>query len=172
MSYSPISKSEDAAHASGDSGAFVLAVRQDTASALAGTSGDYAPLEVDSLGRLHVTHSATPSIFQAVLNDVDIAVKGSAGVFYSVHVTNINAAVRYFQLHNKATAPAGGDTAVISIPIPAGSATVPGVLSLGRDFFGLGGFSFATGISVGISTVAATFTAATTTDHTIAGSYL
>lgn len=172
MSYSPISKSEDAAHASGDSGAFVLAVRQDTAAALAGTSGDYAPLEVDSLGRLHVTHSATPSVFNATLTDVDIAVKASAGVLYSIHVTNINAAVRYLQIFNQTTAPAGGNTPFISIPIPAGSSTAPSAVSLGRDFFGLGGIAHATGIAVGISTTSATFTAATTTDHTIAGTYL
>lgn len=49
-----ISKAEDAAHSSGDKGVMALAVRKDTAAALAGTDGDYAPLEVDANGRLHV----------------------------------------------------------------------------------------------------------------------
>lgn len=55
MTYLDISKAEDAAHSSGDGGVQILAVRKDTAEALAGTAGDYAPLEVDALGRLHVS---------------------------------------------------------------------------------------------------------------------
>ena len=45
---------EDAAHSSGDKGIFALAVRKDTATALAGTDGDYSPLLTDADGRLHV----------------------------------------------------------------------------------------------------------------------
>lgn len=45
---------EDDAHASGDKGSFILAVRNDVEGALAGTDGDYAPLQVDALGRLRV----------------------------------------------------------------------------------------------------------------------
>lgn len=54
---------EDAAHADGDAGIMALAVRKDTAAALAGTDGDYAPLEVDAAGKLHVNvgESALPS---------------------------------------------------------------------------------------------------------------
>lgn len=54
-----IAKAEDAAHASGDKGYMLLAVRKDTAAALAGADGDYIPLIVDSLGRLHVTSTAS-----------------------------------------------------------------------------------------------------------------
>lgn len=49
-----LGKAEDEAHSSGDGGVMALAVRKDTAAALAGTDGDYAPLEVDANGRLHV----------------------------------------------------------------------------------------------------------------------
>lgn len=49
-----LSKAEDAAHASGDTGLMLLAVRKDAAAALAGTDGDYIPLIVDALGRLWV----------------------------------------------------------------------------------------------------------------------
>ena len=45
---------EDSVHTTGDLGTMSLAVRKDTATALAGTDGDYAPLEVDANGRLHV----------------------------------------------------------------------------------------------------------------------
>jgi hypothetical protein len=60
---SNLGKAEDAVHATGDTGVMALAVRKDTATALAGTDGDYAPLEVDASGRLHVNvgTSALPS---------------------------------------------------------------------------------------------------------------
>lgn len=45
-------KLEDAAHASGDVGSYVLAVRQDTLSSSTSADGDYASFKVDSLGRL------------------------------------------------------------------------------------------------------------------------
>lgn len=54
---------EDAAHTSGDTGIMALAVRKDTAAALAGSDGDYAPLEVDANGRLHTLNKPyEPSI--------------------------------------------------------------------------------------------------------------
>ena len=110
--------------------------------------------------------------FSAPLNDVDISVKASAGNVLSLTVSNINAAVRYLQVFNKATAPTGGDTPVFSWVIPAGTATAPAIREIGREFFGEGGYYFATGIAVGISTTAATFTAATTTDHITNGTYI
>jgi hypothetical protein len=51
---SSLGKAEDAQHASGDLGVMLLAVRKDTASALAGADADYIPLIVDASGRLHV----------------------------------------------------------------------------------------------------------------------
>lgn len=46
---------EDAAHASGDVGVMSLAVRRDADTTLVSTSGDYAPLQVNSVGFLKVT---------------------------------------------------------------------------------------------------------------------
>lgn len=43
---------EDTAHVNGDAGYMALSVRKDVEGALVGTDGDYAPLQVDSLGRL------------------------------------------------------------------------------------------------------------------------
>lgn len=193
---SSLGKAEDAAHASGDVGVEMLAVRRDTAASSAGTDGDYATVNQDSTGHAWVREgfaaaaedntnaviaqaikpvaSATysPSGFVAPLTDVDISVKASAGNIKSLSVSNINAAVRYLQVHNKATAPAGGDTAIFSFVIPAGTATAPGVREIGTEFFGEGGYYLSTGIAIGISTVAATFTAATTTDHTLNGTYV
>lgn len=50
---------EDAAHSSGDTGLVAMAVRKDTAAALAGTDADYTPLISDSSGRLHVNVGAS-----------------------------------------------------------------------------------------------------------------
>ena len=47
-------KAEDAAHSSGDVGVHNLGVRNDTLAALAGTDGDYAPLQVNASGALYV----------------------------------------------------------------------------------------------------------------------
>lgn len=49
-----LGKAEDAAHSSGDVGVMVLSVRQDTAAALSGTTGDYQPLTTDDTGLLRV----------------------------------------------------------------------------------------------------------------------
>lgn len=49
-----LGKAEDAAHVSGDTGVMALAVQKATAAATA-AEGDYAPLEVDSSGRLHAS---------------------------------------------------------------------------------------------------------------------
>lgn len=53
-----LGKAEDAAHASGDTGVMVLAVRSDSAAASSGTTGDYEPLHTDSSGNLRVSVSA------------------------------------------------------------------------------------------------------------------
>lgn len=94
--------------------------------------------------------------------------KSTTGRLVSLLVTNANSVVRYFQIHNKATAPAGSDTPVRSWPIPAGSANNPGALLLDLQFFGPGGYALATGIGWAISTTASTFTdSATAADHNV-----
>lgn len=47
-----LGKAEDAVHATGDTGVMALAVRNDSGTTLAGTSGDYIPLSTDSGGHL------------------------------------------------------------------------------------------------------------------------
>jgi hypothetical protein len=99
-------------------------------------------------------------------------VKASSGSVFSFRVTNANAAARYFQLHNKATAPAAAETAQQYFVIPAGTATQPAVVELTSDFFS-GQEYFATGIGWAISTTATTFTdSATASDHTVLVRYV
>jgi hypothetical protein len=53
-----LGKVEDAAHTTGDVGVMSLAVRRDADTALAGTDGDYAPLQVNAAGSLKVAITA------------------------------------------------------------------------------------------------------------------
>lgn len=129
-----------------------------------------------SLGQKTAANSTSVTIandqagtpFMAVENDVDISVKGSPGSLLHVVAYNYNATKRYLQIHNKATAPTAGNTPVESHPIPAGSADSPGAVELTW----LGGLALSVGVAIGISTVGATFTAATTTDHVVNGEYV
>ena len=56
-----LSKGEDAGHSSGDKGIMSLAVRKDTAGAIAGTDGDYSPLQVNSSGALRTSGASAAS---------------------------------------------------------------------------------------------------------------
>jgi hypothetical protein len=53
---------EDSVHASGDLGTMALVVRKDVAGTLAGTDGDYAPLQVNATGELRVSTSLSSAI--------------------------------------------------------------------------------------------------------------
>lgn len=65
-------KAEDAVHASGDAGVFVLAVRQDSDIAMA-ANGDYSPLQINEVGRLKT--AGAPAQFAAVTGSI-VAVAG------------------------------------------------------------------------------------------------
>lgn len=49
-----LGKAEDAAHASGDTGVMMLAVRRDSRTASSGTNGDYEPLSTNNAGELRI----------------------------------------------------------------------------------------------------------------------
>lgn len=62
-----LSKAEDAAHISGDQGIMGLAVRSDSQVSFAGTNGDYAPLQVEALGRLKINDAPNSAAAAAAL---------------------------------------------------------------------------------------------------------
>lgn len=66
-----LAKADDTAHVSGDKGYMPLAVRKDSATALAGADGDYIPLIVDANGRLHVTSTATSAAGDIAHDEAD-----------------------------------------------------------------------------------------------------
>jgi hypothetical protein len=61
---------EDAAATSGDIGAFVLAVRQDTLAASTSADGDYAAFKVNNVGSLYVHDTAANTTLSSILTAV------------------------------------------------------------------------------------------------------
>lgn len=53
---------EDTSHVSGDKGVLTLAVRNDTEGTLVSTNGDYSSLQIDGVGALRVSDSATRAV--------------------------------------------------------------------------------------------------------------
>lgn len=108
----------------------------------------------------------SPLLYSEITQVTKANIKSSPGNVLSFYISNVNAAVRYFQLHNKASAPAATEVPIYSFPIPAGTSTVPSVLELGSEFWTMAGKYFSTGIGWAISTTYATFTdSATNTEH-------
>jgi len=66
-------------------------------------------------------------------------VKATTGVVYGWYLSNNAAAARFVKFYNKATAPTGGDTPLLTIQLPASSAA--------NVYFGPG-IQFAAGISL------------------------
>lgn len=119
-------------------------------------SGDYAP-QVYSMPSTQVTKAN---------------IAASPGNVYSIRVTNENASARYFQLHNKASAPAATETPQRYWKIPAGTAASPGVLILDSTYFA-SSEPFSTGIGFAISTTRTTFTdSATASEHELEVRYI
>lgn len=75
------------------------------------------------------------------------SVKGSAGQLYTILAHNINAAVRYLKLYNKATAPTvGTDTPILTMPIPGNTAGAGFVINCDK------GWAFSLGVAAAITT--------------------
>jgi hypothetical protein len=123
-----------------------------------------------------VTPTAQKPVIAATYSDsIDVSYgtainhrsKNAAGLFKAFDVSNVNAALRWFQIHNTGTALAGSEVPIESFPIPAGSASQPGNKTLGYDFFGPNGIYCSTGITWAMSTTQGTYTAATAADHNV-----
>lgn len=119
-----IGKARDSAIGATDTGVAVLTVRRDTPTAETPAAGDYIVPQYSSLGEAWVRDigaGTTHHLISAASTNAT-SVKASAGTVNHIVVNNINAAVRYFKLYNKASAPTvGTDTPVLTLAIPAGS---------------------------------------------------
>lgn len=109
-----LGKAEDVAHTTGDTGVFMLAVRNDSVASLSDTTGDYSPLQVNANGSLRVVVEAS---------GVQIAPgSGSDANALRVSASNANAVAR--------------DAVVSTNPVTVGgraSTAVPGAVSADGD---------------------------------------
>jgi hypothetical protein len=97
--------------------------------------------------------------------------KAAPGRVMSFRVTNVNAAVRYFCIVDKITAPVNADPILFWAVIPAGTATVPAIADVDRTHLGEQGIVCPTGVSWAISTSPTTLTLATAAEHLVSVQY-
>jgi hypothetical protein len=106
------------------------------------------PLRYTWNGSTWVRGGFTPHKLNSAATTNATSVKASAGVVGSICVTNINAAVRYLKLYNKASAPTvGSDVPVLVYAIPG--ATTGGGTNIPLPDVGL---AFSTGIAYALTT--------------------
>lgn len=121
-------KAEDAAHASGDIGQYVLAVRQDSLASSTSNDGDYASLKVNAAGALYVNVENTITVNDAALaataianaaNALDVADTAEAAVASAL------ANRKYLWIYNndnsKVYIGSSGVTAANGFPVSPGS---------------------------------------------------
>ena len=144
-------KAEDAAHASGDAGVMTFSVRQDTAAALAGTTGDYIPTTTDALGYMRTRDRDTeqaPANARTTALAASLVVKASAGRLYGLQGYATSAG--FLQIHDASSLPADSVVPEEVFPIEANK---PFSLDTGRR-----GIQYATGIVVCFSSTGPTKT--------------
>lgn len=156
---------EDDPHVSGEPGVLILGVRRDANSTMASLDGDRTPLAVDSVGSLKVAVINNPTIFSipsgtptaqgatpgkliSAATTNSTLIKSSTGNLYFLSVSNVNAAVRYLKVYNKATAPTvGTDTPIFTFLIPGNTAGAGSNLCIPTI-----GINFSLGLGIGITT--------------------
>lgn len=118
---------EDAASAGGESGPMILGVMRTALASSSSTTGDFATFNLNSLGGLYVQPTAGISggasglaYTSAGSTEDEHEVKSSAGILYSIAVTNTNAAVRYLRCADQVIGSntPGTTTPVIDLAIP------------------------------------------------------
>lgn len=148
-------KLEDAAHASGDAGVAMLAVRRDTAAVGSSADGDYSTLNVDASGRLRtlVTRDAddTLSMTANTAEADDLVVKASAGVLHSIVGYVASGENGWIQVHDATSQPSDTTVPDLSFYVPAADDPQPVNIPLP-------GHVCSTGITLAWSTTGPTLT--------------
>lgn len=141
-----------------DTGTAALAKRRDTPATLTPADGDYAPLHVDSMGRLQIAPAVNPtpatsggcSMFSKIslgTSSDETNVKSTPGQLYGIHVSNKNAAARYLKVYDAAAAPTlGAGTPKKRIYVPAGG-RVDLTFPVGTAFASGIGYALTTGVA-------------------------
>jgi hypothetical protein len=137
VSAAGVGKAEDAAHASGDTGVMALAVRSDTQASLAGTTGDYTPLQVDAAGSLRVIESlptTSPLNATTAAYEASLVVKASPGRLFGLQGYNSFGSAQFIQVHNAISLPSDTAVPVLVISVPASSNFSIDLGRIGRYF--------------------------------------
>lgn len=95
-------------------------------------------------------------------------VKSGASRLFGIAANNRNAGVRYLQVFDST---GGTGTVLYQWPVGQTAATTPNGLVVGTDFFTEQGWTFATGLTWGMSTTAGSYVAATAAETDIAITY-
>lgn len=89
----------------------------------------------------------TPHSLVSAASTNATSVKAAAGALGFIYAVNLNAAIRYLKLYNKASAPTvGTDTPLATLPIPASTTGAGFMLPIP------GGLAFTTGIAYALTT--------------------
>lgn len=143
------------------------AVLQATSAGFLRTTEQFAPGAEDNTNAIiAVVHKPlavstyVPSRFVDFAANATANIKATAGNVFSFSCHNLNAAARFFQLHNTETTPAGGAVPLLTFLVPAGT-----MIIVGNDFFTQTGLNFSTGIAFGFSTTEGTYTAGAAGDQ-------
>lgn len=131
------------------------------------SAGNVCNLAVDPGQKISVIAIAAGGLAASrVVTGTTGVIKASGGQVYGLSAYNVNAAVRYLHLYNKATAPTlSTDTPIYTVPLPAAG-------RIDINFTALG-LAFATGISWAYTTddVAIPVTAGTSTELHFSATY-
>lgn len=146
-----LGKARDAVAGATDTGIAMLGIRRDSPTAETPVVGDYVVPQISGKGETWFRDIGAPTPHHAIsaASTNATSVKASSGTINNIIVCNLNAAVRFFKLYNKATAPVvGTDTPVLTQAIPAGQ-SIPIDLGSRGLFLGTGiAYALTTGIAV------------------------
>ena len=119
---------------------------------------------------LAITANQIPAFTNSPLNFGAVnqsVLKASAGTVYKAYCHNKSTSTRFFQLHNKATAPINGDAPVESFPVAPSTAVM-----IDSAFWGATGRVCSAGVSWAFSSTESTLTLATASDQSSSVGYL
>lgn len=133
-------KEEDVAHASGDTGAYVLAVRQDTLSSSVSADGDYGSFKIDSVGRLWTNAVVAGDVADDAVdsgNPLKVGTRAVSGALAAVSATGDRANM-ISDLYRRTwvnTAPnIGGNNFALALGTTAGGTALATTVLDGRRF--------------------------------------
>ena len=144
---------EDVAETAGGTGPMVLSVRRDTPASSAGASGDNATFNTNAVGALYVAPGGAAVHYRTAAGSTEDEheIKATAGILYSVLVTNTNAAARYIRCYNLTAANTTPGTSTVFW-----GAAIPGATAgAGFTYSFPSGLTFDTALTCALTTGAA-----------------